>query len=53
MNPRTRRLRRHRRKARKFIDELLRKGYPRLKIAAELETKFPIYTSRVHATFEE
>lgn len=52
MNPRTRRLRRQRRKARKFIDELLRKGYPRLKVAAELATKFPSYTFRVRATFD-
>jgi hypothetical protein len=55
MNPRTRRLRRIRRRERKreeMVLNMLRRGYPRLKLAVELATKFPSYTFRVLATFD-
>jgi hypothetical protein len=55
MNPRTRRLRRQRRKARKraaMVADLLRRGYPRLKIAAEMAERFRPYVFTVKATFD-
>lgn len=56
MNPRTRRLRRVRRKQRKAqaaVADMLRRGYPRLKIAAEMAARFPSYVFTVNATFDD
>lgn len=56
MNPRTRRLRRLRRKARKreaVVLDMLRRGFPRLKIAAEMAARFPSYVFHVKATFDD
>lgn len=56
MNPRTRRLRRIRRKQRKaamVVRRFLQLGYPRLKIAAEMAARFPSYVFTVKATFDD